>query len=178
MTQPIQPGYGQSLDLGDNWRLQFMDADGIPLGMLSFTWIDFGAIAYKEIFQNVKTILATPLCSAALERSLGIDQSIVDLPINQAASATVAILEALHYWEPRVEVVAINFSADPLNAHLTCQLQLKVRNIIFGTDQFYDRTSVFPSPSKVPQAQPISATEAAVDEDYSFSVGGRPLRFR
>jgi hypothetical protein len=84
------PGYGQTGDLGVNWRIKFADADGLPLNMRSFEAINFGAISYAEVFQNVKTILATPLFSAALERLLGVDQSIVDLPIQQASQAVIA----------------------------------------------------------------------------------------
>lgn len=150
------PGYGQLGDLAENWRIKFMDADGIPLNMLSFEVIDFGAIAYKEIFQNVKTILATPLFSAALERLLGIDQSIVDLPIDQASTATIAIIDALYFWEPRVEIVNIRFDGDVINGHLICNLQLKVRNVIFGTDAPYDRNNIFETPTRVTQKPPIS----------------------
>jgi phage baseplate assembly protein W len=142
MAAPVIPGYGRTEDLGANWRIQFADADGIPLNMLSFEVIDFGAIAYKEIFQNVKTILATPLFSAALERLLGVDQVIVDLPIDQAAQATVAILDALYFWEPRVEVVNIDFESDVISGHLICNLQLKIKNVIYGTEQPYDRNNI------------------------------------
>jgi phage baseplate assembly protein W len=151
---PAFPGYGQTTDLGSNWRIKFYDADGLPLSMVSFEVIDFGAIAYKEIFQNAKTILATPIWSAALERLLGVDQSIVDLPIGQAAEATIAILDALYFWEPRVEVVNIQFASDVISGHLVCDLQLKVRNVIFGTDTPYDKNNVFEIPTPVEQALP------------------------
>jgi len=152
--KPAFPGYGQLTDLGTNWRIKFADADGIPLNMLSFEQIDFGAIAYKEIFQNVKTILATPLFSAALERLLGIDQTIVDLPIDQAQDATVAILDALYFWEPRCEPVDIQFEPDILAGHLVCKLQLKIRNVIYGTETPYDRNNIFATPSKIVQQLP------------------------
>ena len=153
-SNDVFPGYGQTSDLGSNWRIKFADADGIPLNMLSFEVIDFGAIAYKEIFQNVKTILATPIWSAALERLLGVDQSIVDLPVDQAAQATVAILDALYFWEPRVEVVDIEFASDVISGHLVCNLQLKVRNVIYGTESPYDRNNIFDTPTKVDQSLP------------------------
>lgn len=137
------PGFGQDSDLGANWRIKFADADGLPLNMLSFDKIDFGAIAYKEIFQNVKTILATPLYSAALERLLGLDQTIVDLPIDRAAEATVAMLDALYFWENRVEIINIGFESDVISGHLICNLQLNIRNVIYGTEQPYDRNNIF-----------------------------------
>jgi phage baseplate assembly protein W len=149
------PGdYLRSSEYGANWRVQFYDADGIPLSMISFEAIDFGAISYKEIFQNVKTILATPLFSAPLERTLGVDQSIVDLPIDRAAEATVAILDALYFWEPRCEPVSIDFDADVLAGHLTCNLQLKIKNVIYGTTKLYDKNTIYEVEPIVPPTLP------------------------
>ena len=120
--------------------------------------IDFGAISYKEIFQNVKTILATPLFSAALERTLGLDNTIVDRPINDAAYVTVAILAAVNQWEPRCKVRSINFEADTINGHLVVLLQLDIKNVIYGTSQPYTSTAIFPAPLHVHQGLP-PATE-------------------
>lgn len=143
--------YVNTDELGANWRLMLFDADGNPLTMHSFEAIDFGAISYKEIFQNVKTILATPLFSAVLERTLGIDANIVDLPVDRAAELTVAIMDALYYWENRVKVMDIHFATD-LNGHLAVSLQLQVRNIIYGTDQSYLKTTIR-------EAEPIEPPE-------------------
>jgi phage baseplate assembly protein W len=156
MPLTLPEDYTGMNEFGANWRVQFADADGIPLNMVSFEVIDFGAISYKEIFQNVKTILATPLFSAALERTLGIDQRIVDLPIDRASEATIAILDALTYWEPRVEVMNIDFDyADALNGHLGVNLQLKIKNVIYGTNKPYEATNISaPPPEKVTQALP------------------------
>jgi phage baseplate assembly protein W len=158
-SQPVWAGYGEQSDLGANWRIKFFDADGIPLNMLSFEQIDFGAIAYKEIFQNVKTILATPLYSAALERLLGIDQTIVDLPIGQASQATIAILDALYFWEPRVQVVNIEFASDVISGRLQCVLKLNITNTIFGTNTPYDRNNIFESPARIVQEMPAPPPE-------------------
>lgn len=156
ITEPPKgfPGYGEMTDLGANWRLKFADADGIPLNMLSFEVIDFGAIAFKEIFQNVKTILATPIFSAALERLLGVDQSIVDRPMNDAQHATVAILQALYFWEPRAQAVDISFDGDVIAGHLICKLQLNIHNVIYGTDTPYARNNVFGKPTITTQELP------------------------
>lgn len=148
-------GHGTTLDLASNWRVQFRDADGIPLNMQSFEQLDFGAISYKEIFQNAKTILATTLFSAALERTLGVDARIIDLPLDSAAQATVALLQALYFWEPRVEVVDIQFEADALNGHLIATLQLKIRNVIYGTDTPYAQANVFGVPDRVTEELPV-----------------------
>lgn len=147
-------GFGTLPQLGYNWPALFRDADGIPLNMLSFEIIDFGAISYKEIFQNAKVILSTPVFSCALERLLGVDARIVDLPLNAAAEATVAMLQALYFWEPRVEVMDIQFTADVINGHLIATLQLKIRNVIYGTDTPYTQNAVFNVPTQVTQGLP------------------------
>jgi hypothetical protein len=154
-TQPIDEST-LNAGLGANWRIQFSDADGIPLNMLSFEVIDFGAISYKEIFQNVKTILATPLFSAALERLLGVDQTIVDLPADKsgAGAATIAILTALNQWEPRCEIVNIDFDADALNGHLIVKLQLKIKNVISGSDTPYAAKDIGTTPTNITQNLP------------------------
>jgi len=161
-----------------NWRLQFADADGFPLNMASFAKIDFGAISYKEIFQNVKTILTTPLFSAALERLLGIDSSIVDLPINRAAEATVAIIDAIYFWEPRAKVVDIQFDAsDALNGHLIVNLALQIRNVIFGTDTPYTATSipitpptVIPTTPEPPMPPSVGTPPTPVAAVYHYEI--------
>jgi len=138
-----EPDFVRTAALGPNWRLQFTDPDGSPMNMGSFEVIDFGAIGYKEIFQNVKTILATPLYSQPLERTLGVDQGIVDRPITEAAHVTVAILTALTFWEPRVQVMSIDFESDVINGHLIVLLQLQVKNVIYGTNTAYENVRAF-----------------------------------
>jgi hypothetical protein len=142
-------GRGGDVELGQNWRISFRDADGIPLNMQSFEVIDFGAISYKEIFQNVKTIVATPIWSAALERTLGVDARIVDLPIGSAAEATVVLLQAIYFWEPRAQVTDIQFDADVINGHLIATLKLNINNVIYGTDTPYTQANIFGAPSRV-----------------------------
>ena len=136
-------GFGTTDELGANWRIAFRDAEGVPLNMQSFEQIDFGAISYKEIFQNVKTIIATPVWSAALERTLGVDARIVDLPIDAASEATVAFLQAIYFWEPRAEISDIQFAAVVLEGHLIATLKLKIRNVIYGTDTPYTQANIF-----------------------------------
>lgn len=153
-------GHGTASDMGQNWRVAFRDASGLPLNMQSFEQIDFGAISYKEIFQNVKTIVATPLFSAALERLLGLDARIVDLPIDAAADATVAMLQAIYSWEPRAQAVDISFDADVLNGHLLVRLQLNITNVIFGTDTKYDSNNIDPG-SGVDARTAVAAAKAA-----------------
>jgi phage baseplate assembly protein W len=145
----------QGMGTGANWRMQFFDADGVPLNMLAFEPIDFGAISYREVFQNVKTILATALWDCPLERTLGCDNTIVDLPINDSAKATVAILNAIVSWENRVDVMQIDFAADVINGHLMVNLQLNIRNVIYGTDTIYPVTNIGIQPDVIDVSQGI-----------------------
>lgn len=155
--------YLRSSEFGANWRVQLYDADGTPLSMHHFESVDFGAISFKEIFQNVKTILATPLLSAVLERTLGVDWEIVDLPIDKASEATVAILDALYFWEPRAEVMNIQFDADVLGGHLQPNIQLKIKNNIFGSNRLYDKTTIYETEPVVPPALPPSTLPPPTD---------------
>jgi phage baseplate assembly protein W len=163
----------QVSELGPNWRIKFFDADGFPLTMLSFQAIDFGAISYKEVFQNVKTILTTPMFSAALERTLGIDQNIVDLPIDRAAEATVAIIDALYFWEPRCEVRDIEFEPDVLNGKLSVNLALRVRNVIYGTETPYRQRTIYKEEAVVPPVIPSPEPELP-DVIYITGPPGEP----
>jgi hypothetical protein len=71
-----------------------------------------------------------------------LDARIVDLPIDTAAEATVAMLQAIYTWEPRAQAVEITFAADVINGHLIAQLQLQITNVIAGTDTPYDRNNI------------------------------------
>ena len=154
ITQTFPATFGaNTAPLGANWQLQFIQPDGLPLTMAGLEIIDFGAISYKEIFQNVKTILATPLYSAALERTLGMDQTVVDRPITDAAAITVAILEAVTTWESRHHVRSIDFQADAINGHLVALLQLDIQNVVYGTNTPYTTQSI-PLPPQ-PTLQPV-----------------------
>lgn len=165
------PAHTRVGELGANWGIQFYDADGSPLTMQSFETIDFGAISYKEIFQNVKTILTTPLMSAALERTLGIDGDIVDLPMGRAAEMTVAVMDALYFWEPRCEIMNIEFLPNTLTGQLRVNLQLKIKNVIFGTDIRYERRAI----SDIePISAPILPPSVKPPEEGIIVVPGPP----
>lgn len=76
--------------------------------------VDFApADKYAEIFQNIRTILATPICSVPLDRSFGIDAECVDMPL-PAAKANIGqkIVKAIRQYEPRAEITKISWEAD------------------------------------------------------------------
>lgn len=66
----------------------------------------------EEIYQNVMTIISTPKFSVPLDREFGVDGSIVDKPMNEAAALMSSeIFDAIKVYEPRVNVVSIEFDA-------------------------------------------------------------------
>ena len=91
----------------------------------SRTWIIDGAFQYdwttpansvEEVLQNVWNIVSTPLGSQPLFRLFGSDQTWIDGPGNlQFMQARVAFLTAIKFWEPRANVIQINFGLDPAN---------------------------------------------------------------
>ena len=64
----------------------------------------------EEIIQNVKTILTTVQGEVPLDRKLGVDANILDLPISIAqAKITAAIVKAINEFEPRARVKQVTF---------------------------------------------------------------------
>lgn len=67
----------------------------------------------EEVTQNVRTIISTLKGSVPLDRTFGIDGSIIDRPI-QIAQAMMRqdIVNAIRQYEPRAVIVSISFN-DP-----------------------------------------------------------------
>ena len=66
----------------------------------------------EEILQNVRTIISTPKFSVPLDRSFGIDCSVLDrpMPVAQAQLAS-DIITAVREYEPRASISGITFEA-------------------------------------------------------------------
>lgn len=70
----------------------------------------------KSVMQNVQNILRTVLGTVPMYREFGIDARFVDSPINVASPIIYATLrEAIEEFEPRCEVVDIDFVPDLSN---------------------------------------------------------------
>lgn len=109
--------------------VRLVDEWGNPLTMESFRDVDFGAVSYKEIFQNVKMILTTPLWSVPLDRLFGLDMRIVDEPINLARHFIIPeILAKIQRFERRASVLEIDFEGEPLTGHLIPIIRLRILN--------------------------------------------------
>lgn len=80
---------------------------------------DFSKISLNEpdrvtsILQNVAILLRTKRGTCPLYRQFGLDQSYLDRPINAAPPILYAeIKEGIEEFEPRVEVIRIDFGVD------------------------------------------------------------------
>lgn len=75
--------------------------------------INFAATAIDEVIQNVKTIITTPAGTVPFDRDLGIDWSLLDLPIREArAKLTVEYIDKVKKYEPRARVKQVDFEAN------------------------------------------------------------------
>ena len=76
--------------------------------------IDFGATGEAEILQNVAFIIGTHKMSCPLDRDFG-NTPPIDAPIAAAQAIHAAqLIEAIQSYEPRAEVIEIDFDGDPL----------------------------------------------------------------
>ena len=78
-------------------------------GSSGINW--FPQTIVEEILQNVSTILSTVAGSVPLNRNFGINSTFIDAPMPRAmARASIMALESIQEFEPRVEVVEIDFA--------------------------------------------------------------------
>ncbi|MEZ3453532.1 MAG: GPW/gp25 family protein [Oscillospiraceae bacterium] len=62
----------------------------------------------REVERNIKTVLSTPIGTCPLYRNFGISIEMLDTPTIVAQNMlTVAIIEAIEEWEPRVQVTDV-----------------------------------------------------------------------
>jgi phage baseplate assembly protein W len=70
--------------------------------------VNFAPNPVEEVLQNVKYILITHIWSVPLRRQFFIDLSFVDQPLPIAkAMYTAEIIEKVHFYEPRAEIVEV-----------------------------------------------------------------------
>lgn len=67
----------------------------------------------REIIRNVEMIMATPVGSSPLYRDFGVDNSMLDKPLDLARSLyAVAVMEAVDTWEPRARVEQVTLTPE------------------------------------------------------------------
>ena len=91
--------------------------------------IDFApASEVAEILQNLRTIITTTKYSVPLDRDLGVDAEMLDLPINVAqAKLQSEMITAIKKYEPRVEITSISFTGTE-DGVLVPKVQVRIKD--------------------------------------------------
>lgn len=84
----------------------------------------------EEIRQNLVIILTTVIGTVPLDRKFGIRMDFIDAPVLRAMmKARIFILETIHEYEPRVEVLSIDFVENTIAAidgRLTAKVRVRI----------------------------------------------------
>lgn len=101
-----------------------IDISASPAGVV------IGATGLEEIYQNVRTILATPKGSVPLDRDFGVDQTFLDQPTRPAMTmALPSIVEAVEKYEPRVKVTDVAWiESDAMGGRMIPQVRIRIRD--------------------------------------------------
>lgn len=93
--------------------------------------IDFGATGVDEVLQNVAFIMATEIMSCPLDREMGWDMTVIDKPVDIAkARITANLTEAIHKFEPRAVIEAIEVTGDSLIGSLKPKVKVSVNESV------------------------------------------------
>ena len=114
-------------------NVQILTDQGTPFTQEDLAEIDFGAIGLKEIMQNVKTILLTPLYSVPLDRLFGMDYSFLDMPMPVAQNMIMAeVLQRIGTYEPRCQTESVDWTGDALDGHLVPIVKINLLPSTYG----------------------------------------------
>ena len=85
--------------------------------------IQLGAVGIDDLRQCLHTLMSTIKGSVFLDRELGVDASVIDMPINNLGRIFSTINDAIERYEPRVEVLEIK----PYRRDMNGQVEIKVK---------------------------------------------------
>ena len=83
----------------------------------------------EEVTQNVQTLISTAVGSVPLDRKLGISVDFIDNPaINALMKARIFILETIQEYEPKVEVIDIEFiqNTEAIDGKFIAKVRFKI----------------------------------------------------
>lgn len=81
----------------------------------------------EEIAQNVRTILTTFKGTVPMDRELGLNSDVVDLPIAAAQAAMTAdIVAAISRYEPRAKVVSVDYEGNEMEGITTPKVRIRI----------------------------------------------------
>jgi phage baseplate assembly protein W len=91
--------------------------------------VEIGAKGLNSILQNVRTIITTWRGSVFLDRQFGFNTRIIDMPINlMYPNLIVDLTEQINKYEPRAEVVGINFQeSDAVQGQMIPLVRIRIR---------------------------------------------------
>jgi len=77
----------------------------------------FPTTVFEEIIQNVAVLMTTVVGTVTLDRRLGIMATFIDEPIPRGMmQLSIFLLETIQEYEPRVEVLEVDFAPNPVDA--------------------------------------------------------------
>ena len=97
----------------------------------SLTDVEIGATGLREIFQNVRMILATWRGTCVLDRNFGLRQDLIDDPMPVARAKMIGeVPEKVHFYEPRVKVMRVEVLPDPdsIDGKMVVGVRIRIRN--------------------------------------------------
>lgn len=81
----------------------------------------------EEIAQNVRMILTTFKGTVPMDRELGLNSDVVDLPIAAAQAAMTAdIVAAISRYEPRAKVVSVDYEGNEMEGITTPKVRIRI----------------------------------------------------
>ncbi|MEC1744110.1 GPW/gp25 family protein [Schinkia azotoformans] len=89
--------------------------------------IDFGATGVQEILQNIGMVLETPAFSCPMNRDFALIPDLIDAPVNIVqAQMRGQLAEAIQKYEPRAELMNIEFQTDELNGRIIPVVRVRI----------------------------------------------------
>ena len=94
------------------------------------TAVVIGATGLEEIYQNVRTIIATPKGSVVLDREFGVDQTFLDMPNRASMTRAIPdIVDAVEKYEPRVKVTSVTWlESDAMDGKMIPQVRIRIKD--------------------------------------------------
>lgn len=81
----------------------------------------------EEVIQNVRMILTTMKKTVPMDRDLGMDGEIIDLPIAAAqAKMTAEIVAAVGKYEPRAHVLSVDYEGKEEDGLATTKVKVEI----------------------------------------------------
>jgi phage baseplate assembly protein W len=106
-----------------------IEVDGETFDAAELAGMDWDAVGTKEVLHNIVAILTTEIGTVPLDRNFGLDDSIIDLPINLAIPfLRQEIFLKIRHYEPRAQIRSIQFVGDPVQGNLKPILSVSVAN--------------------------------------------------